>query len=186
MYTHIPIEVSEKALELCERIAPGRRPIFLAIKSDAACTPNNCFENVRRRVEKEGGRIQYGWALWEWPKVFVEAEHHAVHEPAAGPSWLDITPCAEGSHRRLFLPDDHAPYTFHNEGLRHDNIRMALSDDPDIDEFFKAAKKRSDFYNRLPGIGEIEISSLEEREFEKLERRVARAVAVLGEKYGKS
>jgi hypothetical protein len=77
------------------------------------------------------------------------------------------------------------PYAFQDEGLRRDNIRMALSDDPDIDEFFKAAKRRSDFYNRLPGVGLVAISHLEQREFEKLDRCVARAVAVLGEKYGK-
>jgi hypothetical protein len=57
--------------------------------------------------------------------------------------------------------------------------------DPDIDELFKAAKRRIDFYNRLPGVGLVAISRLEEREFEKLDRGVARAVAVLGEKYGK-
>src|SRR5258708_27145118 len=133
MDTHTPIEVSEKILELCERITPGRRPVFLAIKPDVGCAPSDCFENVRRKVEREGGRIQYGWALWEWPKVFIEAEHHSVYESVTGPAWVDITPCAEGSRRRLFLPDDDAPYAFQDEGLRRDNIRMALSDDPDID-----------------------------------------------------
>jgi hypothetical protein len=157
----------------------------LAIKPDVECAPGDCFENVRRKVEREGGRIQYGWALWEWPKVFIEAEHHAVYESVTGPAWVDITPCAEGCRRRFFLPDDEAPYAFQDEGLRRDNIRIALSDDPNIDEFFKAAKRRSDFYNRLPGVGLVAISHLEQREIEKLDRRVARTVAVLGEKYGK-
>jgi hypothetical protein len=136
------------------------------------------------RLTRKAGAFNLA-GLWEWPRVFIEAEHHAVYEPAQGLAWVDITPCAEGSRQRLFLPDDNATYDFRDEQIRRDNIRMALSDDPDIDEFFKAARRRTDFYNRLPGVGMVPISRLEQREFEKLDRRVARAVDTLGAKYGK-
>jgi hypothetical protein len=184
MYGRTPTEISEKALELCVRIVPGSRPVFLDVTPDPGCKPEDCFENVRQKVEKEGGRIQYGWALWEWSRVFIEAEHHAVYESVAGPPWLDLTPCLRGSHRRLFLPDDSATYNFNDEGFRRDNIRVALSDDPDIEELFKASKRRSAFYNQLPGVGQIHISISEARELEKIERRLARATAALAEKYG--
>jgi hypothetical protein len=84
MYEHTPTEISEKTLELCNRIVPGSRLLFLDITADPACNPEDCFENVRQKVEKEGGRNQYGWALWEWPRVFIEAEHHAVYESSKG------------------------------------------------------------------------------------------------------
>jgi hypothetical protein len=184
MYERTPTEISEKTLELCDRIVPGSRPVFLDITADPACSPEDCFENVRQKVEKEGGRIQYGWALWEWPRVFIEAEHHAVYESSTGPPWLDLTPCLRASRRRLFLPDNTATYDFNDEGFRRDNIRIALSDDPDIEDLFKASKRRSSFYNQLPGVGQIELSTSESRELEKIERRLARATAVLAEKYG--
>jgi len=54
MYERTPTEISEKALELCNRIVPGSRPVFLDITADPACNPEDCFENVRQKVEKEG------------------------------------------------------------------------------------------------------------------------------------
>jgi hypothetical protein len=38
--------------------------------------------------------------------------------------------------------------------------------------------------SQLPGVGQIELSTSESRELEKIERRLARATAVLAEKYG--
>jgi hypothetical protein len=184
MYTGVPASISEKVLELCERINPNARPDFIAISPEAGCRPAECFFNVQRKVQKEGGRIQYGWALWEWPAVFIEAEHHAIYEPPVGSPWRDITPCLDNSKKRLFLPDDSATYDFENEGIRQDNHRLAISDDPLIEEFFKAAKKRSAFFNDLPGVGAISINASESRELEKIDRRLSRATDALGEKYG--
>jgi hypothetical protein len=159
--------------------------MFLDITPDSGCKPADCFENVRRKLEKEGGRIQYGWALWEWPQVFIEAEHHAVFDPGGECSWRDVTPCQQRNRRRLFLPDDSATYDFSNEGFRRENIRFALCDDPLIQTLFKAARRRSAFYNGLPGVGGISISASEDKEQLKLERAVANATAALMKKYGR-
>ena len=64
-------------------------------------------------------------------------------------------------------------------------FRIALSDDPDVEHLFKASRRRSAFYNQFPGVGQIELSTSESRELEKIERRLARATAVLTAKYGK-
>jgi hypothetical protein len=183
MRAGVPKEISKKVLELCERITPGLQPTFISITPNPDCEPADCFVNVYRKVQREGGRIQYGWSLWEWPEAFIEAEHHAVYEPLTGPPWLDITPCDRGSRRRLFLPDDSATYDFENEGVLRDNVRLAFSDDPLIEELFKAARKRSAFYNQLPGVGVISISAVEDPERQKIERRVARATLALAQKY---
>jgi hypothetical protein len=97
----------------CERISPGSKPVRLAIQPEPRCLPRECFSNVRQKVEKEGGRIRYGWAIWEWPRVFIEAEHHAVYEAPNG-SWHDLTPLPpdDPESARLFLPDDAAVYDF--------------------------------------------------------------------------
>jgi hypothetical protein len=185
MRAGVPKEISEKVLELCLRIVPSLQPTFIAITPDLDCEPADCFANVYRKIQRKGGgRIQYGWALWEWPGAFIEAEHHAVYEPPTGPPWLDVTPCNRGSRRRLFLPDDSATYDFENEGVLRNNVRLALSDDPLIEELFKAAQKRSAFYNQLPGVGVISITAAEDQERQKIERRVARATLALAQKYG--
>jgi hypothetical protein len=155
-----PAAVTDRIRQLCEQISSGVEPIFIPITPGVGCAPLDCFGCVRRKVEMDGGRIQYGWAIWEWPGVFVEAEHHAVYEPEAGPPWLDITPSADPQiRRRLFLPDNAAVYDFENEGVLRDNIRVALCDEPLIQQFFDACAERSRILNSLPGMGEIALDA---------------------------
>jgi hypothetical protein len=152
-FARTPDNITARIRELCQQVSPGAEPVFIRIAPDPGCKPLDCFECVRRKVEREGGRIQYGWAIWEWPHVYVEAEHHAVFEPPGGLPCLDITPSASSEiKRRLFLPDNTAVYNFENEGILRDNFRLALSDDPLIQEFFAAASKRSAILNAIPGV----------------------------------
>ncbi len=115
--------------------------------------------------------MQYGWAIWEWPNVMLEAEHHAVYELPAGPPWIDITPSLiPNVSRRLFLPDDSAIYDFEVEGIRRDNERLALADDPLIEQFFQLAEERNSIMNSIPGIGEVTLEgTIAERYQENVE-----------------
>jgi hypothetical protein len=183
-HQHVPETISPSVLELCSKINPNVQPKFIAITPEPGCAVADCFLNVKRKIDHGGGRIQFGWAIWEWPHVFIEAEHHAVYEPPDGSPARDITPCAKSNHRRLFLPDDAATYDYVHEGFRRDNVRLALSDDPLINELFLAARRRSEYYNGLPGVGQIVIHASENKTLEKLERRVERAIAALEKKYG--
>src|SRR5260370_21685985 len=114
--TGTPKAISVRIRELCQRINSGVQPIFMSIKPEPSGAASDCFECVRLKVQRYGGRIQFGWVIWEWPLVYIEAEHHAVYEPPTGPPWVDITPSAESEIRRLFLPDNTAVYDFENEG----------------------------------------------------------------------
>jgi len=153
-----PTEITNSIKLLCGQICPETEAIFMTIKPDPDCQPNDCFHCVRRKMERHGGRIQFGWAIWEWPRVFIEAEHHAVYEPPNGPPWIDITPSAVGGIcHRLFLPDDTATYNYQCEGVRKDNIRMALSDDPLIQKLFSTSIEYNNILNAIPGIGMISV-----------------------------
>ena len=35
--------------------------------------PGECFHNVRRCIEKSDGAEVFGWEIWSWPGVYVEA-----------------------------------------------------------------------------------------------------------------
>jgi hypothetical protein len=153
MMARTPDTISAPILDLCRQINPGTTPGYITITPEPGCEPNDCFECIRRKVAREGGRIQFGWSIWEWPRVYIEAEHHAVYEPRTGPPWVDITPCALPEiRRRLFLPDDSAVYDFENEGVLRDNKRLALSDDPLIQEFIVASEKKTAVLNSIPGV----------------------------------
>jgi len=130
---------------------------------DPECRPHGCFECVRRKVERAGGRIQFGWSIWEWPGVMLQAEHHAVYAPAGAGSCEDITPSSEsGVKRRLFLPDDAATHDFDHATTR-DCPRFALVADPLIQEFFSAASALATLHNQLmaenPGVKDLPAGS---------------------------
>ena len=118
----------------CERISPVAKPVLISIQPEPECVPRECFENVRQKTKTHGGRIRCGWAIWEWPRVFIEAEYHAVYE-APDVSLHDLTPSIpeDPQRARLFLPDDSAVYDFGDpDGSRRDNIRHPLAKDPQI------------------------------------------------------
>jgi hypothetical protein len=146
MALRTPQFVTPKILDLCRELSPAKQPAFLGIKPEPGCEPNDCFGCVQHKVEAEGGRMQFGWAIWEWPHVCIEAEHHAVYEPPHGPPWADITPPeVPDVFRRLFLPDDTAIYDFKNEGIRRGNERRALVDDALVLEYFGSPKRSTQF-----------------------------------------
>lgn len=126
--TRTPLTIDVRVRTFCEQIRPSVEPQYVRIEPGSDDQPLDCFNNVRRRIEQAGGSIVLGWAIWEWPRVFVEAEHHAIWAPPDGTPWQDITPAADPSfRRRLFLADNMATYDFANEGVLRDNVRLAIS-----------------------------------------------------------
>jgi hypothetical protein len=184
MHITVPAEISDQVRQFAiEKVGPGTEPQFVSITPEKGCKVADCFLNVQKKVVKEGGRIQFGWALWEWPGLYFEAEHHAVYVTPDDSRFVDITPSEFGLTKRLFVPDDAATYDFDNEGILRDNLRFALIDDPLIDDLFKAAARRVAFKNGLPGVGMIAIHASEDKALQNLENRVARASQALAEKY---
>jgi hypothetical protein len=159
----------------CRGISSEGSPVLLPILPDEDSVPLDCFDNVRRRVARDGGRIVLGWVIWEWPGVYIEAEHHAVYEPEPEGQWIDLTP-PQVPHisTRLFLPDAAAEYDFDNEGVRRDNHRKALTNDPLIQRFFESARRHSEIMNNIPGVGEVQVTpnvvrALQSAEFENMQ-----------------
>ena len=158
--------------QFCARVRQGVRPQLMIIRPAPGWEPNDCFACVRERVQRDGGRIQLGWSIWEWPGVYIEAERHAVYAPADGSQWEDISPSPFPEiTERLFLEDDAtAEYDFANEGVRTENIREALADDDLIQGFFRVAEQRNALWNTIPGVGEIKIDRATKAEIDRLEQ----------------
>lgn len=175
LLTRTPQNISRPILELCRTINAGSTSAFLPIRPEIGCEPLDCFNNVRRKTEKAGGRIQFGWAIWEWPNVYLEAEHHAVYVSADDQTFSDITPPAiEAITHRLFLPDDAATYDFQSEGIRKDNHRVALTDDILVQQLFRTASEHNRILNSIPGLGEVAVDRHTALQIATLERENAR------------
>ena len=93
-----PIEITEQIITLCKEIDKSQKPYRVPVKPENWAEPGECFFNVKTKVEKDGGQIQFGWTIREWPKIMIEAEFHAIWiSPENTP--IDITPNAANTQK---------------------------------------------------------------------------------------
>ena len=149
--TTVPTSITPQLLQLCGGIASGV-PVWVQVVPSPSAEPRECFPSVREMVERQGGRIVYGWALWECRPIFVEAEHHAVYEQSTGSPWIDVTPHVPPIRRILFLSDDNATYDFGTTDVR-DNFKMSTVDNPMVSHLLALFSKRIEILNRVPAVG---------------------------------
>nr|WP_237681720.1 hypothetical protein [Agrobacterium vitis] len=135
-YTTSPNEISPAVVEFCAGINADARPSYVAVQPDGDAQPSECFNNVSAKVDRDGGSFVYGWLIWEWPRVFIEAEHHAVWEKDG--VLIDITPPINGETRILFLPDPVRTYDFVGR-KRLINIKKSLGRFASVSDWIRAA-----------------------------------------------
>lgn len=138
-----PKTISEFVLKFCSEITSVFPPVYLQIESFSGAIPDECYENVEKYIKQYGGSIQYGWQIWEWPNVMIEAEFHAVWVSASG-EYKEVTPKASGIDKVLFLPDPTRKY----RGKQINNIRKALKEKQSIKDFIDSSNKLFELLNR--------------------------------------
>ncbi|PYE87560.1 SEC-C metal-binding domain-containing protein [Phyllobacterium leguminum] len=137
-FTTTPKTVSAEVRAFCQHISPDHEPTYVPVSPDAGALPSECFNNVASKVERDGGTLVYGWLIWEWPRVFVEAEHHAVWEQDG--VLTDITPYVNDERQILFLPDPTRTYDFITQ-KRLINIKKNLGKLTSVDDWIAAADR---------------------------------------------
>jgi hypothetical protein len=136
MYTTTtPARIDPCVRRLIETVTPGGHATYLEVHPEPGAAVNGCFSNVRAKCAREGGRMLCGWQLWEWPRVLLEAEFHAVWLSPQG-DMVEITPKAHGETTVLFVPDERRGY----DGQVVDNVRMALQEDRLIRHFIQVSE----------------------------------------------
>lgn len=82
-------------------------PLLLSFTEvDPRYLARNCHINVFHRVQEAGGRLQYGWIIWQHHGTkFCEGEFHSVWVDPQG-NEIDITPRPDGEESVVFLPDN--------------------------------------------------------------------------------
>jgi len=134
--TTTPKSISPEIRRLCEKIGGLDEPVYLQVSPRSDSGIKDCFIDVQNQVSEHGGSIQHGWVLWEWAGIYVEGEFHAVWRKPDG-QMLDVQEKPDGEQRILFAPDSRRVF----EGVRVDNIRMAVGRDPRIKEWIAIVEK---------------------------------------------
>ena len=139
----VPKSISPDVLDFCRGVVRDPHPVYVEVKAIRDARVNECFYNVLKQVERSGGNVQYGWAIWLWPSVFIEAEFHAVWKDVDG-RYLDVSAWEPAAERILFLPDFDTTYT----GQQRNNVRKAIADDNDVHDFISVADRIYEVTNR--------------------------------------
>lgn len=138
-----PKKIEEHVSTFCTGLNSNNQPVFLNVVPDKGALGLDCFVNVKKRIDKNGGDIVYGWSIWEWPGVMIESEFHAIWKKPNS-ELIDITPNSFNFNQILFLPDETLEYT----GIQVNNIRIPLAEDKDIEEFIDISNKMFDEINK--------------------------------------
>jgi len=138
-----PATLSPTLIALCEELVPGGVPVTLAVDATRAPTPMDSFEAVERRVIAQGGSASFGWELWEWPRLFIQADFHSLWRQPDG-TLQDITPRPLGVRTILFLPDHARVF----DGRRVNSIRRPISKDPTVSSFLRVCDEEFALLNR--------------------------------------
>lgn len=128
----VPGKVTSPVKKLINRIAPGQQPRYVKVLVEFDAEINECFVNLERKIKRDGGGIQYGWAIWYLPGILMEAEFHAVWISPEG-ELIDISPRPIQFKEIMFLPDPSNIYS----GRQIGNIRISLSKNLKVKEYIR-------------------------------------------------
>jgi hypothetical protein len=125
--TTTPRGITADVRQLCKHIGFESQPIFIQVQTRHDAESGECFAATTKQVSEFGGSCVYGWLIWEWPGILIEAEFHAVWKKPDG-ELIDVARKDERESVVLFLPDPRKE--FHGE--RIDNARLPIGKNPDI------------------------------------------------------
>lgn len=182
MHHPIPAQLdTPETLNFCLQVVPDAHAVLIKNEPFSGAEVMDCFSNVEMVIEQNGGRAVYGWAIWQVPGVYIEAEFHCIWENDAG-EMLDITPYTYRTENILFLPDSTRIY----RGQQVDNIRQALVNDPDVIRWLYLARKRFEILNTgdlANQHGHIELPPKLAKEFSKVVDEIERLYSRLNLRY---
>lgn len=137
----VPKVDSTNVLKLIRQMGKVANLFVIPVVPGKNALRNECFENVNRHIDMNGGERVIGWQLWELSH-FIEAEYHAVWRSPSG-DMVDITPKNVEIDEILFLVDHDPNYTFRII----DNIRLNTSGNNLVDDYIALAETKYYMFN---------------------------------------
>lgn len=168
-------------IKLCRHIVPDSQPLVIASGPDPDAPQKECFQIVAYHIAQHGGQTVYGWAIWEVPGVYIEAEYHSVWQSPEG-ELLCLTPFPLSFESILFLPDPSRSY----KGRQVDNVREPLVKDRDVYRYLYLAKRIFEITNAgdlADQHGEIRLPPKAAKEYWKIQEEIAKLRPRLHKRY---
>ncbi len=109
---------------------------FVPVKPDKYGLFGWCSDGVLEKVIHDGGAVRFGWSIWEWPKILLTAEFHAIWVSPEG-ELIDITPKPAGETRIVFVANDSYPADFDFD-QRPTNLRFRIPQEPNYKQLAQA------------------------------------------------
>lgn len=97
-----PKTITEPIRQFCHELS-AEEPVFLNVRPDALADMGRCYINAAHVAERLGGKVVFGWLVWEMAGIYVTAEHHAVVEIDG--TMIDVTPPFAGEQTVVFVQD---------------------------------------------------------------------------------
>lgn len=124
--------INEKFIkELLVKIGTKNKILIVPVIIDPQAKEDDCFPNVLKKVEYDGGSIIYGWLIHLSPFIY-EAERHAV--------WLtnddkliDITPKKIPYKEILFVQDNDDSWSYNGDYIN--NLRINITNNKIVDDY---------------------------------------------------
>ncbi len=129
-----PKEVNQSVCRLLDFMRVEFEPEIVEVRVEATAKLASCFYNVQDKINRDGGTIYYGWAVWEHTH-FIEAEHHAVWEDSNG-NLVDVTPQKIRANSILFIPDNGNVF---DGQMGKPNVRLNITTNKLVDDFITYA-----------------------------------------------
>lgn len=161
-----PVVESHSVKALLKFMNKSGTPIYVKSSPNPNLIENECFSIVENYILSHGGEIVIGWALWELPSLYIEAEFHAIWKSPNG-EFIDLNSRALKTENILFLADKTISY----EGFQVNSFRIPLTNNIAVRNFLNLHDKLFEFRNRGDRKykhGEIELTYKEENEYKLL------------------
>lgn len=129
-------------LRLIEKLNASHEPILLNVEIEDDSQVMDCINNVKRKIERDLGRMILGWQIWKTSHL-VEAEFHAVWEDE-NLNLHDITPKGIPIEKILFVEDEKLTYN----GTQKDSVRLNITSNELVDDLIKVCEAIYRFDNR--------------------------------------
>jgi hypothetical protein len=137
----VPEITEEKLDRLLTMLKVGGAPIFIDVRPEEDALPDECFDNVGKKVNRHGGERIVGWQFWKHPYM-LEAELHAVWRSPDG-MLTDITPKNLTTQQTLFVEDPTRSF----DGCQVDNVRINSTANQLVDDFIALAQTKYYMFN---------------------------------------
>lgn len=130
----VPQKTMKKISELCLEIGKHGTPIYIPSIPEDKIERHDCTRAVKQKIVRDGGEARFGWLIWQWANIVLEASAYIVWKDETG-NLFDVTPKETKYESVLFIPASVC------DGVKLMNKRIPITDSALIKELVEISDK---------------------------------------------